>query len=108
MSIDTPRGPLTARVTYGRLHVASEDGKPGSIKLASDHGLAALSWDGKYFGPVETHGFWGSLHLVGNSIQEKGAGRDDMDLHVDYGETDLRIGPLGDEKTYRDLFSEKD
>jgi outer membrane murein-binding lipoprotein Lpp len=105
--IEAPRGALSASVTYGRLHVISATSQPGSIGVSSTHGLAVLDWDGRYFGPAEEHGFWGSIHLGGNSVAQHGNGDDDIDLRVQYGEADLRIGAPGDVKTYRDLFLEK-
>lgn len=99
-------GPVQASVTYGRLHVISDAVKPGIMTLESKHGLAVLSWDGKYYGPAQEHGFMSSVHLVGNSVVERGPGPDNMDLSVYAGEVDLRVGAMGDFKDYRDLFTD--
>ncbi|HEV7165371.1 MAG TPA: hypothetical protein VGO35_08295 [Gammaproteobacteria bacterium] len=99
-------GPVQASVTYGRLHVISDTVKPGIMTLESKHGLAVLSWDGKYYGLVQEHGFMSSVHLVGNRVVERGPGPDNMDLSVYAGEVDLRVGAMGDFKDYRDLFTD--
>lgn len=100
-------GDVQASVTYGRLHVISDSAKPGILTLTSGHGLAVMDWNGKYFGPPETHGFMSHVHLFGNELAERGGGTDNMDLSVHYGEVDLRIGSLGDVQDYRDLFTAK-
>lgn len=104
--IHAASGPVQASVNYGRLHVISDTGKPGVVTLESKHGLAVLSWDGKYYGPAQEHGFLSGVHLVGNSVVERGPGLDNMDLSVFAGEVDLRVGPMGDFKDYRDLFAD--
>lgn len=107
LEIEALRGPLTATVHYGRLHAITASEQPGAISVSAGHGLAAVDWDGKYFGPPEKHGFWDDIHLGGNSIVQRGKGTDDVNLHVQYGEADLRIGAMGDVKDYRDLFNDK-
>ena len=99
-------GPVEASVRYGRLHVISASTTPGVLDVVSDHGLALLSLDGKYYGPPQTHGFLSNVHLIGNSVEQREKGRDDMHLSVAYGEVDLRVGPLGDFKDYHDVFKE--
>lgn len=98
-------GDVQAGVTYGRLHVISDSAKPGIITLTSGHGLAVMDWNGKYYGPPETHGFMSHVHLFGNDLAEHGGGTDNLDLSVHYGEVDLRIGQIGDVQDYRDLFA---
>jgi hypothetical protein len=104
LEIEAAQGPLTATVHYGRLHVITASEQPGAISVSASHGLAAVDWDGKYFGPPEKHGFWDHIHLGGNSVEQHGKGADDVKLHVQYGEADLRIGAVGEVKDYRDLF----
>lgn len=104
LTIRSLKGPVHGRVGAGRLHVSSDTAQPGNISLGSTFGLAVLSLDGQYFGPPEKHGMLASLHLFGNSIVHASGGKDDMDLQVTAGLVDLRVGPLGDEKTYRELF----
>ncbi len=104
--IHAASGPIQASVTYGRLHVISDTAKPGVMTIESKHGLALLSWDGRYYGPRQEHGFMSSVHLVGNSVVQRGSGADNMDLSVSYGEADLRVGPLGDFKDYRAAFTD--
>lgn len=99
-------GPVEASVRYGRLHVISSSTTPGVLDVTAGHGLALLSLDGKYYGPPETHGFLSNVHLIGNSVEQREKGRDDMRLSVAYGEADLRIGALGDFKDYHDVFKE--
>jgi hypothetical protein len=98
-------GPVEASVHYGRLHVISASTTPGVLDVTADHGLAVMSLDGKYYGPPEEHGFWSHVHLIGNSVEQREKGKDDMRLSVAYGEADLRVGPLGDFKDYRDAFT---
>jgi len=97
-------GGVQASVTYGRLHMVTDDTKPGIITVSSGHGLAAMVWNGKYYGPPEEHGFMSHIHLLGNTLAERGGGNDNIDLSVHFGEVDLRIGQLGDVQDYRDLF----
>lgn len=104
--IEVPSGPVTAHVRYGRLHVVSAAAAPGDIHVSSGHGIAVLSWNGRYFGPLEQEGFWSHIHLIGNQVDQHGGGADKMDVRVSFGAADLRIGPLGEDKTYRDLFSD--
>ena len=104
LTIRSLKGPVHGRVGAGRLHVSSDTAQPGNISLGSTFGLAVLSLDGQYFGPPEKHGMLADLHLFGNSITHASGGKDDMDLQVTAGLVDLRVGPLGDEKTYRELF----
>jgi hypothetical protein len=106
--IEGVTGPVRASVTYGRLHVISDSARPGVLTLGSEHGLAVMSLDGKYYGPPERHGFFNDIHLFGNILTERRGGSDDMDLSVRYGEVDLRVGPLGDVHDYRDLFTAED
>lgn len=97
-------GGVQASVTYGRLHMVTDDTKPGIITVSSVHGLAAMVWNGKYYGPPEEHGFMSHIHLFGNTLVERGGGTDNIDLNVHFGEADLRVGQLGDVQDYRDLF----
>lgn len=103
--IEDVTGPVEASVRYGRLHVISASSSPGVLNVTADHGLAVMSLDGKYYGPKEEQGFWSHLHLIGNSEVQREKGKDNMDLTVNYGEADLRVGPLGDFKDYRDAFT---
>lgn len=103
--IEDVGGPVEANVRYGRLHVISASNSPGVLNVTADHGLAVMSLDGKYYGPREEQGFWSHVHLIGNSVVQQEKGKDNMDLNVSYGEADLRIGPLGDFKDYRDAFT---
>ena len=101
--VHVPSGPVYGRIGAGRLHVIVDDSKPGTIHVKSTFGLAVLDLFGTYYGPPEQHG---GLKLFGNSVNELGKGKDDYDLKVTAGLADLRIGPQGDEKEYRSLFSE--
>ncbi len=60
---------------YGRLHVISASSTPGVLDVMADHGLAVMDWNGKYFGPPETHGFMSHVHLFGNDLVERGEGQ---------------------------------
>lgn len=105
--ISSPGGTIHAAVDYGRLKVVSDSAQPGTLSVNSEHGLAVLSLDGKYYGPSENHGFMGNVHLIGNNVTEHRAGKDDMDLSVYAGAVSLQVGALkDDEKTYRDLFTD--
>ena len=106
LTIHSPGGPLQAGVSAGRLHVISDDPHPGAVHLSSTFGLAVLSFNGKYYGPPERHGFMSSFHFFGNSVSQQGDGKDDITLHSSAGLVDLRVGPLGDVKDYRRLFSD--
>jgi hypothetical protein len=101
--IHVTSGPVYARIGAGRLHVISDASQPGMLSIASTFGLAILDLQGTYYGPPEQHG---GLHLFGNSVHQRADGKDDFDLKVTAGLADLRIGPQGDEKEYRDLFAE--
>ncbi len=103
ISMRVPGGPLKASVTAGRLHVISDTAQPGKIDLGSTFGLAALSLDGKLYAPPPS-----SVHFFGNSERQQGPGKDDMDLKVTFGEVDLRVGPVGDDKDYHGLFDDSD
>ena len=96
-------GPVYARLGAGRLSVVSDTSQPGDLSIKSTFGLAVMDLQGTYYGPPEQHG---SFKLFGNSVHEKANGKDDFDLKATAGLVDLRIGPQGDEKEYRDLFSE--
>lgn len=96
-------GPVQASVTAGRLHVISDTGQPGKLSLRSMFGLAALSFNGKLYAPPPS-----SFHFFGNSEHQQGTGKDDMDLKVTFGEVDLRVGPVGEEKDYQGLFDDSD
>jgi hypothetical protein len=96
-------GPVYARVGAGRLHVISDNSQPGTVHVKSTFGLAILDLFGTYYGPPEHEG---GFKLFGNSVNELGKGKDDFDLKVTAGLADLRVGPQGDEKEYRKLFSE--
>jgi len=107
LEIQSPGGGIHATVDYGRLKVDSDSSQPGTLSVNSDHGLAVLSLDGKYYGPPEDHGFMGNVHLIGNNVTEHRSGKDDMDLSVYAGAVSLQVGPLkADENTYRDLFTD--
>jgi len=107
LRIQSPGGSIHAAVDYGRLKVNSDSGQPGTLSVHSEHGLAVLSLDGKYYGPAEDHGFMGNVHLVGNDVTEHRPGKDDMDLSVYAGAVSLQLGALqDDEQTYRDLFTD--
>jgi len=99
--IHVPTGPVSAHMGAGRLHVISDAGQPREISVRSTFGLAILELQGTYYGPPEQRG---GLHLFGNSVHQQSAGKDDFDLKTTAGLADLRIGPQGDEKEYRDLF----
>lgn len=101
--IHVPSGPVSGRMGAGRLHVIVDDSQPGTIHVKSTFGLAVLDLFGTYYGPPEQHG---GFKLFGNSVNELGKGKDDYDLKVTAGLADLRIGPQGDEKEYRQLFSD--
>ena len=101
--IHVPSGPVYGRMGAGRLHVIVDDSQPGTIHVKSTFGLAVLDLFGTYYGPPEQHG---GFKLFGNSVNELGKGKDDYDLKVTAGLADLRIGPQGDEKEYRSVFSE--
>lgn len=103
--LDT-RGPLQASITAGRLHAISASAQPGTIRVGSSFGLGILSLNGKYYGPPECHQFWCSIHLTGNTEEQRAGGKDDMDLSATFGLADLRVGPLGDEQPYRREFAE--
>lgn len=105
LEIQSPGGAIQATVDYGRLKVASATATPGVVTLHSEHGLAVLSLDGKYYGPRQSRGFFGNVHLFGNMLTERRGGKDNVDLNVYAGAVSLLIGPLrADERTYRDLF----
>lgn len=107
LEIRSPAGGIHAAVDYGRLKVDSDSAQPGTLSVNSDHGLAVLSLDGKYYGPPEDHGFMGNVHLIGNDVTEHRSGKDDMDLSVYAGAVSLQVGALkDDEKTYRELFTD--
>lgn len=101
--IHVAAGPVYARMGAGRLHVISDNSQPGVVRVKSTFGLAILDLFGTYYGPPEQHG---GFKLFGNSVTEQGQGKDEFDLKVTAGLADLRIGPQGDEKEYRQLFSE--
>lgn len=101
--IHVPSGPVYGRMSAGRLHVIVDDSNPGEVRVKSTFGLAVLDLFGTYYGPPEQHG---GFKLFGNSVNELGKGKDGYDLKVTAGLADLRIGPQGDEKEYRSLFSE--
>jgi hypothetical protein len=101
--IHVAAGPVSARLGAGRLHVISDASQPRNLSIRSTFGLAILDLQGTYYGPPEHHG---GLHLFGNSVHQQADGKDDFDLKVTAGLADLRIGPQGDEKEYRELFSE--
>jgi hypothetical protein len=101
--IHVPSGPVYGRMGAGRLHVVSDTGQPGALSIKSTFGLAILDLQGTYYGPPEQHG---GFKLFGNSVRQQGSGKEDYDLKVTAGLADLRIGPQGDEKEYRDLFSD--
>ncbi|HEY3858079.1 MAG TPA: hypothetical protein VGM47_00555 [Gammaproteobacteria bacterium] len=103
LSIYALSGPVRAKVRAGRLHVISDSTQPGAVSLASTFGLAALDMQGKYYGPPEQHG---GFRMFGNSISQDAGGKDDMQLSVTFGLVDLRVGPQGDEKEYRSLFTD--
>ena len=105
MSLQGIGGMVEASVRYGRLHVISASDDPGMLNVTADHGLAVMSLGGKYYGPPEQPGLWNHIHLIGNSVVQREKGRDNMDLSVNYGEADLRVGPLGDFKDYHDAFT---
>lgn len=104
LTIRSPRGVVRASVGAGRLHVGSDTTTPGNITLDSIFGLAILSLDGQYYGPPEKHG---GLNFFGNSVVHSSGGKDDIELKVTAGLVDLRVGPLSDERIYRDAFSSK-
>lgn len=106
LDISVPQGSLDASVQYGRVHAITAETSPGAISVASGHGLAALDWNGKYYGPPEQQGFWAHVHLGGNSVAQRGGGGNDLKLLASFGEADLRVGSLGEVKDYRDLFQE--
>lgn len=101
--IHVPVGAVSARLGAGRLSVISDDSQPGTVHLKSTFGLAIADLQGTYYGPPEQHG---GFKLFGNSVNEQGKGKDDFDLKVTAGLSSLRIGPQGDEKEYRELFSD--
>jgi hypothetical protein len=101
--IHVPSGPVYGRMGAGRLHVVSDTGQPGALSIKSTFGLAILDLQGTYYGPPEQHG---GFKLFGNSVRQQGSGKEDYNLKVTAGLADLRIGPQGDEKEYRDLFSD--
>jgi hypothetical protein len=102
--IHVPSGPVYGRMSAGRLHVISDSAQPGKLSIKSTFGLAILDLQGTYYGPPEQHG---GFHMFGNSVHQQSSGKDDMDLKVTAGLADLRVGPQGDEKEYRDLFSDE-
>ena len=93
LEINSPRGVLSAKVNVGRLHVVSSTPQPGNIKLTSIFGLAVMDRNGKRLGPPQAHDLWGSVHIPGNSVKQRGTGADSMDLKVNFGEVDLHIEP---------------
>ena len=101
--IHVAAGAVYARMGAGHLSVIADASQPGSIHVKSTFGLAVLDLFGTYYGPPEQHG---GFKLFGNSVNEQGKGKDDFDLKVTAGLTNLRIGPQGDEKEYRDIFSD--
>lgn len=101
--IHVPTGSVSASLGAGRLHVISDASQPRNLSIKSTFGLAIMDLQGTYYGPPEQHG---GLHLFGNSVRQQAEGKDDFDLKVTAGLADLRIGPQGDEKEYRELFSE--
>lgn len=107
LRIQSPGGSIHAVVDYGRLKVNSDSSQPGTLDVDSEHGLAVLSLDGKYYGPAQNHGFMGNVHLIGNDVTEHRSGKDDMDLSVYAGAVSLQLGALkDDEQTYRELFTD--
>lgn len=103
LTIRVPGGPLQASVSTGRVHVISDSTQPGMLTVASTFGLAALSLNGKLYAPPPS-----SFHFFGNTEQQQGAGKDDMELRVTAGEADLRVGPVGDDTGYKHLFDDDD
>lgn len=101
--IHVTTGPVYARLGAGRLHVISDASQPGNLSIKSTFGLAILDLQGTYYGPPEQHD---GLHMFGNSVFQQAGGKDNFDLKTTAGLVDLRIGPQGDEKEYRDLFAE--
>jgi len=100
---------LYGRLSAGRLHVISDATEPHDVTVKSTFGLAVLSLGGQYYGPPpdKDDGFWSHLHMLGNTVVQHGAGKDDADLKVTAGLADVRFGPLGDDKEVRrDIFTE--
>ena len=105
LSIHSAGGPVRGDVRAGRLHVISDSAQPGSISLRSMFGLAVLDLQGTYYGPPEKQS---GFKFFGNDVNHAAGGKDDMDLHVTAGLVDLRVGPQGDEKEYREIFADDD
>lgn len=102
--IHVAAGPVSASTSAGRLSVISDNSQPHIVHVKSTFGLAIADLQGTYYGPPEQHG---GSHFFGNSVNEQGPGKDDFDLSVTAGLASLRIGPQGDEKEYRDMFSDE-
>ncbi|HEY1773028.1 MAG TPA: hypothetical protein VGH91_07550 [Gammaproteobacteria bacterium] len=105
LTIHSAAGPIRGDVRAGRLHVVSDSTQPGAISLRSMFGLAVLDLQGTYYGPPEKQS---GFKFFGNDVNHAAGGKDDMDLHVTAGLVDLRVGPQGDEKEYRKIFSDDD
>ncbi len=103
LTIRVPGGPLKASVGTGRVHVITDTAQPGKLTVKSTFGLAALSYNGKLFAPPPS-----SFHFFGNTEQQQGSGKDDMEVSVTAGEADLRVGPVGDDTGYKGLFDDND
>jgi len=107
VTIHVPGGPVWGRMSAGRLHVVSDAAQAGHVVVKSTFGLAVLSLSGQYYGPPpQKEGFWSSFRFFGNSVSEQGTGKDDMDLQITAGLTDLRVGPLGDKEERSELFTD--
>lgn len=106
--IHVPTGPVHARQSAGRIRVVRDDPQPGLVHASSSMGLAIMSFDGKFFGPPQKEGFWNSLHLFGNSVEQQGTGKDEIVLKNTAGLAQVQVGPLGDFKDYRSSFTDKD
>jgi hypothetical protein len=104
--IHVPAGPVHARQSAGRIRIIRDDPQPGTVHAGSTFGLAIMSFDGKFLGPPQKQGFWNSLHFFGNSIEEKGTGKDEVVAQNTAGLATVQVGPLGDFKDYRGNFSD--
>lgn len=85
IGLDTPRGPMSARVNVGQIRAKSGTQQLGSVNLSSDIGEAVLFANGK---PVRNSGRHNGL---GRRVHLAGGGADNMDLSVNVGEVDLNL-----------------
>lgn len=91
--LDTPGGPLSAKINVGQISATSASTQLGPIDLASDIGEAALFMNGKMVRGGGRHsGLGRRIHLAGS-------GPDSMSLSVNVGEVDLRINSPRSSKT---------